>query len=133
MNYYPQQKTILAVTADQNTAQTGDTYQVRTSESDEVSSDQQDFKVFFHTEQSGGATSPTVQAHLQTSWNKTSWATVASSTQLTATSSKDEVAPVQSLGPYVRVVTALGGATLPNHKATAILVSNARFSAKKVS
>ena len=134
MNYYPQKKTILSITDDGvNTAQTGDSYQIRTTDSDEVSSDRQDFKVFFHTEQSGGTTSPTVQAHVQTSWDKTNWSTIASSTQLTADGSNDEVKPGQTFGPFVRVVTELGGATLPDHKATVLLVSNARFRTSKVS
>ena len=134
MNYYPQKKSILAIIADGvNTEQTGDIYQVRTTDSDEVSSDRQDFKVSFHTEQSGGTTSPTVQAHVQTSWDKTNWTTVASSTQLTADGSNDEIKPAQTIGPFVRVVTELGGATLPDHKATVFLVSNARFRTSKVS
>ena len=79
MNYYPFKKILLAVTADGvNTEQTSETYQVRTTDSDEVSSDRQDFKISLHTEQSGGVTSPTVQAHVQTSWDKTNWTTVAS-------------------------------------------------------
>ena len=134
MNYYPFKKILLAVTADGvNTEQTGETYQVRTTDSDEVSSDRQDFKISLHTEQSGGVTSPTVQAHVQTSWDKTNWTTVASSTQLTGDGSTDEIKPAPTIGPFVRVVTELGGATLPEHKATVTLVSNGRFSTRKVS
>ena len=133
MNYYPHKKTLLSVSAESiNTEQTGTTYRVSTSENDEVSSDDQDFKVFFHTEQTGGVTNPTVQAHLQTSWDKVNWATVASSTQLTADGGSDEVKPAQTVGPFVRVVTQLGGATNPAHKVEAILISNGRFKIKKV-
>ena len=91
MNYYPFKKILLAVTADgANTGQVGETYQVRATESDEVSSDRQDFKVCFHTEQFGGTTSPTVQARLQTSWDKTNWISVCFSSQLTTDGSTDD-------------------------------------------
>ncbi len=133
MNYYPHKKPLLSVSADNViTEQTGEVFRVRTSENDEVSTDNQDFKVFFHTEQLGGLTNPTVQAHLQTSWDKVNWATVASSTQLTADGGNDEVKPSQTVGPYVRVVTQLGGDTKPAHKVEAILLSNGRFNTKKV-
>ena len=133
MNNYPHKKPLLSVSAESvSTEQTGTAYRVSTSENDEVSSDDQDFKVFFHTEQTGGVTNPTVQAHLQTSWDKVNWATVASSTQLTADGANDEVRPVQAVGLFVRVVTQLGGDIRPSHKVEAILVSNGRFKIKKV-
>jgi len=132
MNHYPHQKRLLSVSAESiNTEQVGSIHRILTSENDEVSSDDQDFKIFFHTEQVGGANSPTVQAHLETSWNKLHWTTVASSMLLNADGENDEVTAIQTIGPFVRVVTQLEGDPKPFHKVEAILVGNGRFKIRK--
>ena len=131
-NHYPRHELLLAVTAASIiTNQTSDIFLVRTTEQDEIPGDRQGFKVFFHTEQLGGVTSPTVQAHLETSWDGVQWTRVASSTQLSADDARDEIVPISTLGSHVRVVTMLGGATKPAHKVTARLVSHGRFQVRK--
>ena len=117
---------------DANTAQTGATYRILADQIDEVENPQQGFRVYFRNVQSGGATSPVSQVKLQTSYDGTNFFDVVSSTQLTADSNKAELADIVVIGPYVRAVTVVGGATAPNHRAACLLVSNARFALKAV-
>ena len=109
------------------TAQTGSIYRITPSVLDDVQTPAQSFRVYFSNVQSGGATSPTSQIKLQSSYDKVTWFDVASSTQLTADSSRAELADITALGPYVRAITLVGGATAPNHKAEVRIVSNAPF------
>ncbi len=129
MAVYKFKKSLLAVTAAVNTAQAGDAkVMLEGPEEGELA-----FKVWFDLTQAGGATSPTVKAALQTSHDGEKWATVVESTQLTADGSLSEWKAAADLGPYVRAVTVLGGATLPNHTAAVYLMSHNPFKLKTVS
>ena len=81
-------KPILKMAETAAVAQTGSPYRLNGVGADEVATPSQSLRVLFRNEQSGGATSPTSQVKLQTSYNKVDWIDVASSTQLTADSTK---------------------------------------------
>ncbi len=129
MAVYKFKKPLLTVTAAVDTPEEGDTkVMLEGAEDGELA-----FKVWFDLTQAGGATSPTVKAALQTSHDGTKWATVVESTQLTADGSLSEWKVATDLGPFVRVVTILGGATKPDHTASAYLMSHSPFKLKAVS
>ena len=132
MSLYRHTRALLAVITAANTDQTGATKVVLPSDGDKVPDQAQSYRVFFDVTQSGGVTAPTTDVKLQTSHDKTNWVTVASATQLTADGEVHEFADVSALGPYVRAVTELGGATKPNHTAIVVLASNAPFRVKTV-
>ena len=123
-------KSLLSMSAPAATAQTGASYRIFGNPVDGIPETQQSFRVYFRNVQAGGATSPTSQVKLQSSYDGTNWFDVASSTQLTADGSKAEMADIAALGPYVRAITLVSGATAPNHTATCLLVSNAAFTLK---
>ncbi len=129
MAVYSFKKALLAVTSAVNTDQSGVSHAVLEGGREEELA----FKVWFDLTQAGGATSPTVKAALQTSHDGTKWATVVESTQLTADGSLSEWKVATDLGPFVRVVTILGGATKPDHTASAYLMSHSPFKLKAVS
>ncbi len=116
--------------------QTGSTYQVLPASEDAVQDGDHGIQVYFGLTQSGGATSPTAQAKLQTSLDKTNWIDVVSSTQLAADGSKYETKDATNaavpLLTYVRAVTVLAGGTKPSHTADVRLVASAPFRLKKV-
>ncbi len=129
MAVYKFKKPLLMVTVAVDTPEEGDTkVMLEGAEDGELA-----FKVWFDLTQAGGATSPTVKAALQTSHDGTKWATVVESTQLTADGSLSEWKVATDLGPFVRVVTILGGATKPDHTASAYLMSHSPFKLKAVS
>ena len=115
------------MSASATVAQTGASYRNRPSGMDDVETPAQSFRVYFKNTQLGGATSPTSQAKLQSSYDGTTWFDVAQSTQLTADTSKGELVDITAFGPYVRVITLVGGSTAPAHTVEARLVSNAPF------
>jgi len=90
------------------------------------------FKVWFDLTQTDGASSPTTTAVLQTSHDGRMWMDVVSSTTLSADGSLSEWQDAKDLGPYVRVVTVLGGATQPNHTLHAHLMSHNPFNTRLV-
>jgi hypothetical protein len=126
MAVYNFKKALLAVTSAVNTDQTGDSFAVLEGGRDE----ELVFKVWFDLTQAGGATSPTAKAVLQTSHDKLKWATVVESTQLAADGALSEWKAAADLGPYIRVITVLGGATKPNHTASAYLMAYSPFKLK---
>ena len=132
MSLYRHTRALLAVITAANTDQTGSKKVVLPSDGDRVSDQAQAYRVFFDITQSGGVTAPTTDVKLQTSHDKTNWVTVASATQLTADGEVHELADVTALGPFVRAITQLGGATKPNHTAIVVLASNAPFRLKTV-
>lgn len=121
-------ETLINVTTETSSPQTGTSYKVKGYGGDDTPEYAQTIQVYFKTTQSGGATSPTVQAKLQTSMDNTNWIDLVSSTQLTADSTKvetkDHSTTSTPLCKYVRVITALGGGTAPNHTVTAYLISD---------
>lgn len=134
MSIYRNTKTLLSLTTAAAQAQSGTAYAILPKQGDGVTEADQRFRVFFDGVMTGGAGTPTVDARLVTSHDKTNWIVVAAMTQLTgANPSRHEFIDVTALGPYVKVVTLLGGTTLPNHTATAVLASNGSFELKAVS
>lgn len=77
--------------------------------------------VGFVVTQSGGVTSPTTDCALQHSIDKTTWIDVEVSTQLTADGTAKEITAIALLGPYIRVITKLGGGTKPTATAKVVL------------
>jgi len=124
---------LLSVAPATDTGQVGSTYLVLPSDGDRLNDKDQSFRVFLHGTQAGGATGPTTDIRLETSDDKTNWVTAASATQLTQDGSVHEFKDITALGPFVRAVTQLGGATKPNHTASVLLASNGPFRLKKVS
>lgn len=119
--------TLLEVTEATNEEQTGSTWAVLPTEGDGVADPAQGFATFLTVTQDGGATSPTTDVTVQTSADGESWVDVASATQLVADGSQSELKSIDDLGPYVRVVTSLGGGTAPDHTVKAVLASDGPF------
>ena len=130
MAVYKYKKLLLAVTSPVNSNQTGSKHVVLEGNHGDA---ELAFKVWFDLTQAGGVTSPTVKAKLQTSHDGVSWADVVESTQLAADGALSEWKLATDIGPFVRVVTVLGGATLPNHTAAVYLMSHNHFNTKTVS
>lgn len=124
---------LLAVASAVATGQVGSTFVVLPADGDRLSDKDQSFRAFFHATQAGGATSPTTDVRLETSDDKTNWVPVVSATQLAQDGSVHEFKDITALGPFVRAVTVLAGATKPNHTARVVLVSNGPFRLVKVS
>jgi len=133
MSLHRHTATLLAVTSAVATDQVGSTFVVLPADGDRLNDKDQSFRAFFHATQDGGVTAPTTDVRLETSDDKTNWVSVVAATQLTQNGSVHEFKDVTALGPYVRTVTVLAGATKPNHTATVTLVSNGPFRIKKVS
>ena len=119
--------TLLSVTEETDEDQVGSTYLVMPSDGDTVPDYAQSWRVFFDVTQSGGDTSPTTDARLETSHDGTNWVEVAKATQLTADGEVHEFVEVSALGPYVRAMTELAGGTNPTHTAVVKLASSASF------
>ena len=130
MSLHRHTRALLAVTTAVDSGQIGSTYVVLPAEGDRVRDNEQSYRVFLDATQEGGATAPTTDVRLETSHDKQNWVNVASATQLTQDGEIHEFKAVTALGPYVRAVTQLGGATKPNHTAVVVLVSNAPFRLK---
>lgn len=116
---------------------TGSIYEVVPASEDPTQDGDHGFQVYFSLSQSGGATSPTVQAKLQTSLDKTTWIDVVMSTVLNQdgpkVETKDAASAAVPLLTYVRAVTVLAGGTKPNHTADVALIASAPFRVRKVS
>lgn len=132
MSIFRNVHTLLEVSDATDEAQTGSTYAVLPQDGDKLNDAQQGWHAFFDLTQSGGATSPTTDAILETSHDGTNWVEVVKATQLTQDGEGHEFKAISALGPYVRAVTAVGGATAPNHTATVKLASNGPFRLKAV-
>jgi len=130
MAVYKYKKLLLAITSAVNSNQTGSKHVILEGNHGDT---ELAFKVWFDLTQAGGATSPTTKAILQTSHDGVSWADIVESTQLTADGALSEWKVATDIGPFVRVVTVLGGATLPNHTAAVYLLSHNHFNTKTVS
>ncbi len=116
---------------------TGSIFRILPPSDDAVSDGDQGFQVYFGLTQSGGATSPTSRAKLQTSVDKTNWIDVVLSTQLTADGAKfetlDSAGAATPLLTFVRAVTVLGGGTKPAHTVDVRLLSTAPYRLRKES
>jgi len=119
--------TLLDMPVAKSESQTGSGYRVVPNEGDDVGDTAQLFRVFFDLTQSGGASSPTTEASLETSWDAESWFKVVGSSQVNADGTTHEWKEAAALGPWVRATTKLGGGTPPSHKVTVKLCSTAPF------
>ena len=133
MSLYRHTRPLLVVSTPTDTGQVGATHVVLPSDGDRVADQAQSYRVFFDATQEGGATGPATDVRLETSHDKQNWVNVASATQLTQDGQVHEFKDVTALGPFVRAVTQLGGATKPNHTAVVVLASNAPFRVKALS
>ena len=115
----------------------GNIYEIVPASEDSTQDGDHGFQVYFSLNQSGGATSPTVQAKLQTSLDKTNWIDVVMSTVLNQdgpkVETKDATSAAVPLLTFVRAVTVLAGGTKPNHTADVALIASAPFRVRKVS
>lgn len=127
MSVHRNRATLLEVTEAASEDQTGSTYAVLPSDADAQNDAGQGFRAFFALTQSGGVTSPTTDAVVETSPDGTNWVTVASATQLTSDGSGTSFVDIAALAGFVRARTTLGGATNPDHTAKIVLVSNGPF------
>jgi hypothetical protein len=108
----------------------GHEHTVVPSDLDNVGDADQAWHVFVAATQSGGATSPTTDVIVETSFDGGStWAEVASATQLTGDGGKPELIALKALGPRLRATKKLGGGTKPNSTAVVLLASNGLFKA----
>mgnify|MGYP000862453069 CR=1 FL=1 len=119
--------TLLEIADATATAQTGSTYAIVPADGDGQVDSNQGFRVFVFATQSGGATSPTTDAKIETGPDGTNWVEVATMTQLTADGSRGELKSITALGPFLRARTVLAGGTAPNHTARIILASDGPF------
>jgi hypothetical protein len=109
--------------------QNGASYYVRGNQSDDVRDNGQGFAVAFELSQSGGATSPTTDAKLQTSLDGTVWEDVVVATQLTSSVTTLEIVQVAvPIYRLIRAITTVGGGTPPSHAGNLYLISNGNFS-----
>lgn len=105
------------------TVQTGAAKTVRDAQYDGVDAHEQTFLGVFELTATGG-TSPTVDATLQTSFDGTTWHTIASMTQLSGAGTQTEIKPISYLGPYNRAVVTPGGTAAPSVSGAVRLASS---------
>ena len=106
----------------------GPEYRVVPSDLDDIDDAAQKWLVFVNATQSGGATSPTTDVIVETSFDDGgSWVEVAKATQLTGDGGAPELIELTALGPRIRASKVLGGGTKPNSSAVVRLASNGMF------
>ena len=131
MSIFRNTRTLLSLTTAAAQPQDGTAYAILPKQGDGVSEADQRFRVFFDGVMTGGAGTPTVDARLVTSHDKTNWIVVAAITQLTGTTGeRHELADINALGPYVKAVSTTGGSTKPTPTVTVVLASNSSFDLK---
>jgi len=116
-------KALAAITTAVSTTQTGTAQTVKGSPHDDVNAANQGFVAVFELTAAGG-TSPTLDAEVQTSWDGTTWHTVASMTQLTGAGTQKEIKTIATLGPQVRSVVTPGGTANPDVTGNVLLASS---------
>ena len=126
-------KALLSVPTATNTGQVGTTYVVVPADGDRTRDHEQSWVAWFKVSQVGGAGGPMTDARVETSFDGSEWVPAAEATALTVAGNVAEMKPVRSIGPFVRAVTELDGATKPNHTASIILASDGPFRLKAVS
>ena len=108
----------------------GNVHTVIPSDLDDVSDANQAWHVFVDATQSGGVTAPTTDVIIETSFDGgTTWAPVATATQLTGDGGAPELIQLKVLGPRIRATKKLGGGTKPDSTAVVLLASNGLFKA----
>jgi hypothetical protein len=109
----------------------GDPHSVIPSDLDDVSDADQKWFVFVTASQANGATSPTTDVIIETSFDGgNTWAEVAKATQLTADGGQPELIALKALGSWIRASKKLGGGTKPDSAAVVLLASNGIFKAR---
>jgi|GEM_PF-6376881 len=116
-------KNLLVIASAVSVLTTGDPVAVKGSRYDDVSADTQGFAAVFELEATGG-TSPTLDAVVETSWDGTTWHTVAEMTQLSGEGTQKEIVTIATIGPRVRTVVTPGGSANPEVTGTVRLVSS---------
>lgn len=113
-------------TADEN----GTAYLIAPSKSDELNSQDQEFRAWIVITTTGG-TSPTADVIIQTSHDGTNWTTWCQATQVTSATTQAELkaASALDLGRYVRARLDVGGTAVPTTAVTVYLCSNGKFTA----
>ncbi len=108
----------------------GNEFTVVPSDIDDVSDADQKWHVFINATQANGATSPTTDVVIETSFDGGApRAEVAKAPQLTADGGVPGVTERQVLGPRIRASKKLGGGTKPDSTAVVLLASNGLFKA----
>ncbi len=96
---------------------------VKGSSQDDVNNADQKFIAVFELTASGG-TSPTLDATVETSWDGTTWHTVASMTQLTGAGTKKQMVDFNHCGPYLRATATPGGTAVPSYSGKVLVASS---------
>ena len=113
-----------------NSDTVGNVHTVVPSDNDDIDDANQKWQFVITVTQANGATSPTTDVIVETSFDGGStWAEVASATQLTGDGGKPELIALKALGPRLRATKKLGGGTKPNSTAVVLLASNGLFKA----
>ena len=106
----PNYQTLLVQESAEGEVATGNTYTIIPSNGGEQNFEQE-FYVVYQLILAGGATSPTLDAKLQTSWDGDTWHDLAAMTQPTVDGNSFEIKQLASsaaLGPKVRAVVTPG-------------------------
>jgi hypothetical protein len=117
--------TLLDLSTAVTTTTEGTSFKIRGRHDDTADASQPFHAVFELTAADG--TSPTLDATVETSWDGTTWHTVASMTQLAGAGTKKQIVTADVLGLYVRGVVTPGGTANPSVTGTLRLVSGAGF------
>lgn len=115
---------LLALPTSVNTNQTSNAQKVR---ADEPTAE---FRGVLQLTTANGATSPTLDATIEHSFDGNNWMTAASFTQITTATTTHEAVLPAVLGPYVRATITLGGGTNFDVTGTIWLACTAAFDAK---
>lgn len=107
----------------------GDSYEIKGLDGDDESGEAQRFGVVFILSPTGGASSPVVNAKVQTSIDGANWIDWADATEVAAGSVGVEYVDNDDMPllKYVRSIVTPSGGTAPDVTATIALVSNGRF------
>ncbi len=113
-----------------NSDTVGNVHTVVPSDIDDIDDASQKWHFVVTVSQANGATSPTTDVIVETSFDGgTNWAEVGKTTQLTADGSATELVAPTALGSLVRAKKVLGGGGKPDSTAVVLLASNGLFKA----
>ena len=117
--------TLLALTSAVTVATEGTSWKIR-GRNDDTSDATQPFHAVFELTAADG-TSPTLDATVETSWDGSTWHTVATMTQLSGAGTKKQILTADLIGLYVRATVTPGGTANPSVTGTVRLVSGDGF------
>lgn len=90
------------------------------------------FYAWCHINMIGGATSPSVTVHMETSINGTHWSAACAPIVFDAAGDVSKLAPIDTLCGYVRVRTVLAGGTPPTYTGNVSIVASHPIRVKRI-